>query len=58
MIEDDFGLLGAFRDVCECLSVAVERMPTEDDLGSVLRRRRPMAVVAAMERLVRTVATC
>jgi hypothetical protein len=49
VIEDDFGLSGTFRDVCECLNVAVERMPTEDDLGSVLRRRRPMAVVAEMD---------
>ncbi len=49
VIEDDVGLSGAFHVVCECLNVAVERMPTRDDLGSVLRHRRPMAVVAEMD---------
>jgi hypothetical protein len=49
VIEDGFGLSSAFRSVCECLNVAVERMPTEDDLGSMLRQRRPMAVVAEMD---------
>ena len=49
VIEDDFGLSNAFRNICECLNVAVERMPTQDDLGSMLRQRRPMAVVAEMD---------
>jgi len=49
VIEDDFGLSSAFRSVCECLNVAVERIPTRDDIGPVLRRRRPMAVVAEMD---------
>jgi hypothetical protein len=49
VVEDDFGLSRALRDVCECLNVAVERMPTEGDLGSILRQRRPMAVVAEMD---------
>lgn len=49
VIEDDFNLSNAFRGVSECLNVAVERMPTRDDLGPVLRLRRPMAVVAEMD---------
>ena len=49
VLEDDFGLSSALRDVCDCLNVAVERMPTEDDLGSALHRHRPMAVVAEMD---------
>ena len=49
MVEDDFGLSNAFRSVCECLEVGVERMPTRSDLGSLLRQRRPMAVVAEMD---------
>ena len=49
VIEDDEEFSTAFRNVCECLDVAVERMPTRDDLGEVLTRRRPMAVVAAMD---------
>jgi hypothetical protein len=49
VIEDGSDLSDAFRSVCECLNVAVERMPTEDDLGSMLRQRRPMAVVAEMD---------
>ena len=39
----------AFRSVCDCLNVTVERMPTHDDLASLLRQRRPMAVVAEMD---------
>jgi DNA-binding NtrC family response regulator len=49
LVEDDFTLSDVFRSVCECLNVAVERIPTRNDLGSVLRRRRPMAVVAEMD---------
>jgi hypothetical protein len=49
VIEDNFSLSSAFRTVCECLNVAVEGVPTRDDLGSVLRLRRPMAVVAEMD---------
>ncbi len=49
VVEDDFNLSSAFRSVCECLNVAVMRMPTNGDLGPVLRERRPMAVVAEMD---------
>ena len=49
VIEDDFGLSSAFRTVCDCLNVAVERMSTRGRSGSVLRLRRPMAVVAEMD---------
>ena len=30
VIEDDFGLSSAFRDVCDASNVAVEPMPTEE----------------------------
>jgi CheY-like chemotaxis protein len=49
VIEDDFDLSDAFRCVCECLEVAVERIPSRDDLAAALHRHRPMAVVAAMD---------
>lgn len=49
VIEDRSDLSDAFRSVCDCLNVAVERMPSSDDLASILRHRRPMAVVAEMD---------
>jgi hypothetical protein len=49
VVEDDFSLSNAFRSVCDCLEVAVEGVATRGDLGSILRRRRPMAVVAEMD---------
>ena len=49
LVEDDFELSSMFGAVCECLSVAVERMSSRGDLDSVLRERQPMAVVARME---------
>jgi CheY-like chemotaxis protein len=49
LVEDDLDLSTAFAGVCECLNVAVERMPTQGDLASLLRQRRPMAVVAEMD---------
>jgi hypothetical protein len=49
VVEDDEEFSTAFRAVCDCLDVAVERLATQDDLRSVLSQRRPMAVVAAME---------
>jgi DNA-binding NtrC family response regulator len=49
VVEDGIDLSESFRAICECLGIAVERMPSKDDLGAVLRERRPMAVVAAMD---------
>ncbi len=49
VIEDEFGLSSAFRSVCECLNVEVERMPSHGDLAAALRQHRPMAVVAEMD---------
>jgi CheY-like chemotaxis protein len=49
VIEDEYSIAGAFGGVCECLNVEVERLSTYDDLASVLRQRRPMAVVAEMD---------
>jgi hypothetical protein len=49
VVEDGVRLSEPFRMICECLGIAVERMPSRDDLGPVLRNRRPMAVVAEMD---------
>ncbi|MBV9783253.1 MAG: hypothetical protein JO264_05485 [Acidisphaera sp.] len=49
VVEDDEEFSSAFRAVCDCLDVAVERIPTQDNLGKVLNQLRPMAVVAAMD---------
>jgi hypothetical protein len=49
VIEDGVHLSDAFRSVCDCLDVAVERMSSRDDLGNMLRDLHPMAVVAEMD---------
>ena len=49
VIEDQSELSNAFRGICDCLNIVVERMPSSDDLASALRHRRPMAVVAEMD---------
>jgi hypothetical protein len=49
VIEDGVLLSETFRGICDCLNVAVVRMPSRDDLGAVLRDCRPMAVVAEMD---------
>jgi hypothetical protein len=51
VVEDGIDLSESFRLICECLGIAVERMPSRDDLGVVLRNRRPMAVIAEMDAL-------
>ena len=49
IIDDGELLFEAFHNICECLGVSVQRMPSRDDLGAALRTRRPMAVVAEMD---------
>jgi hypothetical protein len=49
VVEDGISLSEPFRIICECLGIAVEQVPSRDDLGPVLRNRRPMAVVAEMD---------
>ena len=49
VVEDDPRLSEAFGRICECLNVAVVRIPSRDDLSVVLRERRPMAVIAEMD---------
>ena len=51
VVEDGIGLSRSFRMICECLGIAVERMPSKDDLGVLLPNRRPMAVIAEMDAL-------
>jgi hypothetical protein len=49
VIEDGVLLSDTLRTVCECLNVEVVRMPSRDDLSTLLRAHRPMAVVAEMD---------
>jgi PleD family two-component response regulator len=49
VVEDGVSLSEAFRMICECLGIAVERLPSTDDLTVALRNRRPMLVVAEMD---------
>jgi hypothetical protein len=49
VVEDGISLSEPLRMICECLGITVERMPSRDDLGPVLRNSRPMAVVAEMD---------
>lgn len=49
IVEDGQRLTDAFRLLCECLEVAVERVSTHVDLRMALQQRRPMAVVAEMD---------
>ena len=49
IIDDGEHLYDAFYNICECLGVSVQRMPSRDDLGAALRTRRPMAVVAEVD---------
>ncbi len=49
VIEDGNLLSDTFRSICDCLDVAVARIPSRDDLATVLLKRRPMAVVAEMD---------
>jgi hypothetical protein len=49
VVEDGIRLSEAFRVICDCLGVAVERLPSTDDLKVALRTRRPMVVIAEMD---------
>jgi DNA-binding NtrC family response regulator len=49
VIEDDLHLTDAFRIVCVCLNLAVQRLPSHADLAAALRTHRPMAVVAEID---------
>jgi hypothetical protein len=49
IVEDGARLSDAFRVICDCLGVAVERIPSSDDLTVALRNFRPMVVVAEMD---------
>jgi hypothetical protein len=49
VVEDGVSLSEPFRLICECLGFGIERMASRGDLGSLLRNRRPMAVVAEMD---------
>jgi CheY-like chemotaxis protein len=49
VVEDGTRLSEAFRLICECLGVAVERIPSSDDLTVTLQKLRPMVVVAEMD---------
>lgn len=49
IIDDGEHLFEVFHNICECLGISVQHMPSRDDLGAVLRTCRPMAVVAEVD---------
>jgi hypothetical protein len=49
VIEDGSELGDAFRSVGDCLDVTIARMPSHEDLSTMLSLHRPMAVVAEMD---------
>ena len=49
MIEDAQELGDAFRNIGDCLGLTITRVPSHEDLGSLLVLHRPMAVVAEMD---------
>jgi PleD family two-component response regulator len=49
IIDDGELLFEAFHNICDCLGISVQRIPSRDDLGAALRTRRPMAVVAEVD---------
>jgi hypothetical protein len=49
VVEDGIRLSEAFRVICECLEIAIERIASKDDLTVALQNRRPMLIVAEMD---------
>jgi CheY-like chemotaxis protein len=49
IVEDDDATAAALQPICDFLSIAVERVPSEHDLASALRDYRPMGVVAHLD---------
>jgi hypothetical protein len=39
IIDDGELLFEAFHNICDCLGISVQRIPSRDDLGAALRRR-------------------
>jgi hypothetical protein len=49
IVEDGNGIAAALQPICDFLDVAVERIPSENDLAGALRDYRPMGVVAHLD---------
>jgi len=49
VIEDGDQTTDALAQICDCLEIGVERVPSERDLLPMLHEYRPMAVVAQMD---------
>jgi ActR/RegA family two-component response regulator len=49
IVEDGSGIAAALQPICDFLDVAVERIPSENDLAGALRDYHPMAVVAHLD---------
>jgi hypothetical protein len=49
IVEDGNGIAAALQPICDFLDVAVERIPSENDLAGALRDYRPMGVVADLD---------
>lgn len=49
VVEGDFAWSATIEDLCSFLGVELARVKETDDLGAVLRARRPMAVLTHMD---------
>jgi CheY-like chemotaxis protein len=49
VVEDDACLSETIQDICDFLEVTVRSVASREDLGPVLAKYRPMAVLAAIE---------
>ncbi len=49
VVEDGIDCTTAVQEICDYLDLEIERLSSHDDLGPVLRKRRPMAVIAELE---------
>jgi ActR/RegA family two-component response regulator len=49
IIEDGDEIAAALQPICDFLDIAIERLPSEQDLASALRECRPMGVVADLD---------
>jgi len=49
IVEDGDGIATALQPICDFLDIAVERLPSEQDLTVALRDYRPMGVVAHVD---------
>lgn len=49
IVDDGDGITSTLQPICDFLDIAVERLPSEQDLASALRDYRPMGIVAHLD---------